>query len=106
MPFYDDITAEEAKTCGILRIMPAAYLEIKRTLLTAVSCYGPFKKREAQTWFRIDVNKVTIVNQICIIYDWFKTLGWIPSTDEWAAPSDSSKRNNSDSSKAKKVRRR
>jgi hypothetical protein len=57
-PEYNKITAEEAKTCATLRILPTQYLEIKRTILTAVNCYGPFKKREAQTWFRIDVNKV------------------------------------------------
>jgi hypothetical protein len=41
--------------------------------------YGPFRKREAQTWFRMDVNK------ICVIYDWFKALGWIPEYDQWEA---------------------
>ena len=55
---YDELTAEELKTCGILRIYPEQYLEIKRTMLYAVVAYGRFKKREAQTWFRIDVNKV------------------------------------------------
>ena len=58
MPEFDDLTPEEVKTCANLRILPSQYLEIKRTLLTAVNVYGPFKKREAQTWFRIDVNKV------------------------------------------------
>jgi hypothetical protein len=61
MPDFDDITPEEVKTCATLRILPRQYLEIKRTILTAVSCYGPFKKRECQTWFRIDVNKVFVL---------------------------------------------
>jgi hypothetical protein len=59
MPEFHHLTPEEIKTCATLRISPQQYLEIKRTMLTAVNCYGPFKKREAQTWFRIDVNKVT-----------------------------------------------
>jgi hypothetical protein len=62
MPEYDTLTTEEIKTCGILRILPTQYLEIKRTMLTAVCSYGPFKKREAQTWFRIDVNKVLMAS--------------------------------------------
>ena len=62
MADYELLTAEEIKTCATLRILPQQYVEIKRTMLTAVSSYGPFKKREAQTWFRIDVNKVLIIN--------------------------------------------
>jgi hypothetical protein len=58
MSDFDSLTAEEIRTCATLRILPQQYMEIKRTMLTAVSSYGPFKKREAQTWFRIDVNKV------------------------------------------------
>jgi hypothetical protein len=58
MADYEILTSEEIRTCATLRILPQQYLEIKRTMLTAVSSYGPFKKREAQTWFRIDVNKV------------------------------------------------
>ena len=55
---YGLLTREEVVTCEILRIFPTQYLHIKKTLLNAVATYGPFKKREAQTWFRIDVNKV------------------------------------------------
>ena len=64
MEYYEDLTLEEIKTCATLRITPKQYIEIKRTMLTAVRSYGPFKKREAQTWFRIDVNKVK--NQLTI----------------------------------------
>ncbi|XJO74869.1 hypothetical protein BDV3_005626 [Batrachochytrium dendrobatidis] len=74
----DELTKEELQTCATLRIYPDVYYNIKKTMLQAVAYYGPFKKREAQTWFRIDVNK------ICIIYDWFKSLGWIPNDGEWA----------------------
>eukprot|EP00842_Homolaphlyctis_polyrhiza_P005687 jgi/Hompol1/6119/HPOL_000712-RA len=83
---YGTLTPEELSTCETLRILPEVYFHIKRTMLQAVAHYGPFKKREAQTWFRIDVNK------ICIIYDWYKSIGWIPNTGEWSssalAPSD------------------
>ena len=58
---FDELTSEEVRTCATLRILPNQYLEIKKTLLTAVETYGPFKKREAQTWFRIDVNKVITI---------------------------------------------
>jgi hypothetical protein len=54
---YQALTPEEIQTCSTLRIYPSQYLNIKQTMLNAVSA-GPFKKREAQTWFRIDVNKV------------------------------------------------
>jgi hypothetical protein len=104
MQDFELLTSEEIKTCATLRILPLQYMEIKRTMLTAVSSYGPFKKREAQTWFRIDVNKVFFYNEICIIYDWFKSLGWIPNTDEWAA-AESGKRVSTNDSK-KKIRRR
>ncbi|KAL2915321.1 hypothetical protein HK105_205186 [Polyrhizophydium stewartii] len=80
MELYDLLTPEELSTCAILRILPKVYFDIKKTMLQAVRHHGPFKKREAQTWFRIDVNK------ICIIYDWFKDLGWIPNTAEWSPP--------------------
>ncbi|KAI8900218.1 hypothetical protein BC833DRAFT_582694 [Globomyces pollinis-pini] len=99
MPDFKSLTSEEVKTCGVLRISPQQYMEIKRTMLTAVQCYGPFKKREAQTWFRIDVNK------ICIIYDWFKSLKWIPNTEDWAVP-DQTRRNSVDQPRTKKVKRR
>lgn len=64
MPGYFSLTIEELKTCGTLRITPQQYLEIKKTMLTAVIAYGPFKKREAQTWFRIDVNKARMILMI------------------------------------------
>lgn len=53
---YQDVTKEELMTCKILRIFPAQYLHIKETMLKQVM-KGPFKKRDAQAWFRIDVNK-------------------------------------------------
>ena len=55
---YHLLTKEEIRTCSALRILPAQYLNMKKVLLTAVDNRGPFRKREAQTWFRIDVNKV------------------------------------------------
>ncbi|KAI8911764.1 hypothetical protein EDD86DRAFT_246020 [Gorgonomyces haynaldii] len=79
---YHELTPEEVTTCSTLRIYPAQYVMIKRTMLKAVANLGPFKKREAQTWFRID---------ICILYDWFKALGWIPNFDEWASEKRSKK---------------
>lgn len=70
-PRYDDLTSEELRTCVTLRLRPIHYLHIKETLLKA-SVRGPYKKRDAQGWFRIDVNKTNKV------YDWFVTIGWIP----------------------------
>lgn len=72
---YDDLTYEEVKTCEALRMTPMVYLHLKRTMITAVLTVGPFKKRDAQDWFRIDVNKTNK------IYDWFQGLGWIPNWD-------------------------
>ena len=69
-------TAEEIITCGILRIYPIQYLHIKDVMLRQV-LKGPYKKRDAQTWFRIDVNKTNR------LYDWFSALCWIPSQEEW-----------------------
>ncbi|KAJ3090081.1 Transcriptional adapter ada2 [Quaeritorhiza haematococci] len=64
----------EHTACTILRLKPAPYLFVKQTLLKA-SIRGPFKKRDAQSWFRMDVNKTNR------IYDWFVGIGWIPN---WA----------------------
>jgi hypothetical protein len=68
---FECLTPEEVKTCSTLRILPSQYLDIKRVMITASKHCGSFKKREAQTWFKLDVNK------ICILFDWFKSLGWI-----------------------------
>ncbi|KAJ1565331.1 Transcriptional adapter ada2 [Nowakowskiella sp. JEL0078] len=70
------LTKDEVLTCRILRLSPELYLHIKETLLSAVIVRGPYKKRDAQGWFRIDVNKTNK------LYDWFKSLGWIPETPE------------------------
>jgi hypothetical protein len=82
---YHDLTPEELKTSSILRVTPSQYLSIKETILTHVHTRGPFKKRDAKSWFRIDVNKVIGTNQTAILFDWFRALGWIPSEEEWAA---------------------
>jgi len=76
-PGYNQLTEEEIKTCSTLRMMPDQYLHIKQTILSAAETRGPFKKRDAKSWFRIDVNKTAV------LFDWFRSLGWIPSDDEW-----------------------
>lgn len=73
---YNELTKEEIHTCKILRILPAQYLHIKQVMLQQI-LKTHFKKRDAQAWFRIDVNKTNR------IYDWFCALGWIPSKEEW-----------------------
>ncbi|KAI8823642.1 uncharacterized protein EV422DRAFT_521827 [Fimicolochytrium jonesii] len=65
---YSQLTSEEVRTCRTLRLYPATYLQIKTTLLQAPP---GFKKREAQKWCRVDVNKTGK------LYDWFAALGWI-----------------------------
>jgi hypothetical protein len=59
-PGYDKLTAEEVTICSTLRILPDQYLHIKETILVQVEKRGPFKKRDAKSWFRIDVNKVVL----------------------------------------------
>ena len=76
-PYYDDLTPEEVRVCSAMRILPEQYLHIKETILTQVETRGPFKKRDAKAWFRIDVNKTAI------IFDWFRALGWIPMDEQW-----------------------
>jgi hypothetical protein len=76
-PNYDVITPEEVRTCSSLRILPDQYLHLKAVILHAAETKGPFKKRDAKSWFRIDVNKTAV------LYDWFRSLGWIPSDLEW-----------------------
>ena len=75
-PGYEELTPEEIKVCSTLRFLPSVYLHMKKSMLTAVYTFGPYKKRDAQLWFRVDVNKTSQV------YDWFRGLGWIPKTDE------------------------
>ncbi|KAJ3098337.1 hypothetical protein HDU97_004112 [Phlyctochytrium planicorne] len=75
---YWDCNPEEIETCSILRMLPSQYLEIKETLLATIVVRGPYKKRDAQGWFRIDVNKTNK------LYDWFYSCGWIRvATQEW-----------------------
>ena len=76
-PGYDELTYEEIRTCSTLRILPDQYLHIKQTILSAAESRGPFKKRDAKSWFRIDVNKTAV------LFDWFRSIGWIPSDEEW-----------------------
>ncbi|KAJ3416369.1 hypothetical protein HDV05_001937 [Chytridiales sp. JEL 0842] len=64
LPRFSELNAKEVECCEILRILPAQYLEIKETLLATVVVRGPYKKRDAQGWFRIDVNKTNK------LYDW------------------------------------
>jgi hypothetical protein len=67
---YDDLTFEEIQIASILRVLPSQYLHIKETMLTQVLKRGPFKKRDAKSWFRIDVNKVIFIDnrlQFCLI---------------------------------------
>ncbi|KAI8894531.1 hypothetical protein BC833DRAFT_568261 [Globomyces pollinis-pini] len=74
---YNKLTFEEIRIASTLRLLPSQYLDIKSTILTQVKKRGPFKKRDAKSWFKIDVNKTAI------LYDWFKGLGWIPSDEDW-----------------------
>ncbi|KAJ3329762.1 Transcriptional adapter ada2 [Blyttiomyces sp. JEL0837] len=77
-PRRNECNPQEIATCETLRIMPSQYLEIKETLLATVVVRGPYKKRDAQGWFRIDVNKTNK------LYDWFVAVGWIDiATAEW-----------------------
>ncbi|KAI9362024.1 hypothetical protein DFJ73DRAFT_812985 [Zopfochytrium polystomum] len=77
-PRRNECNAEELRTCEILRLLPAQYLDIKETLLATVIVRGPYKKRDAQGWFRIDVNKTNK------LYDWFVGVGWIDiATEQW-----------------------
>jgi hypothetical protein len=56
---FEQLTPEEVGICSTLRILPDQYLHIKETILSQVAKRGPFKKRDAKSWFRIDVNKVS-----------------------------------------------
>lgn len=62
---YDDLTFEEIQIASILRVLPSQYLHIKETMLTQVLKRGPFKKRDAKSWFKIDVNKVFFYSSDC-----------------------------------------
>ncbi|KAJ3164752.1 Transcriptional adapter ada2 [Irineochytrium annulatum] len=72
-PSYDLLTPAEVRTCEILCLSPTKYLDIKIVLLSARAAHGGgvFKKRDAQGWVRVDVNKLGKV------YDWFVGLGWL-----------------------------
>ncbi|KAJ3043570.1 Transcriptional adapter ada2 [Rhizophlyctis rosea] len=72
---FHRLTMEELRTCAVLRLTPTQYLHIKATFLSAAKSRGTFRKKDAQRWFKMDVNKT------CILYDWFLALGWIPSPE-------------------------
>jgi hypothetical protein len=61
---YSNLTFEEIGICSTLRILPLQYLHIKETILgNVLKLKGPFKKRDAKSWFRIDVNKVNFIGK-------------------------------------------
>ncbi|KAH6571447.1 hypothetical protein BASA60_007159 [Batrachochytrium salamandrivorans] len=50
---FTALTAEEVGICSTLRILPDQYMHIKEVILTQVERRGPFKKRDAKSWFRL-----------------------------------------------------
>ncbi|KAJ3321657.1 Transcriptional adapter ada2, partial [Blyttiomyces sp. JEL0837] len=72
-PGMSELDSDELRTCEVLRLAPLAYLTIKKTLLSARHHRGTFKKRDAQRWCRVDVNKTGK------IFDWFISKGWLIS---------------------------
>ncbi|KAJ3108458.1 Transcriptional adapter ada2 [Phlyctochytrium planicorne] len=68
---YEKLQPDEVTVCSTLRLPPNVYLSIKETLLSARHEKGTFKKREAQRWCRVDVNKTGK------IFDWFVAKGWL-----------------------------
>ncbi|KAJ2783001.1 hypothetical protein GGI15_002731 [Coemansia interrupta] len=84
-PLADKLAAAERHCCSVLRILPEQYIAIKQTLLREGKARipGTFKKRDAQRLCRIDVNKTSK------IYEWYVTIGWLPSgSGLYAQPSD------------------
>ncbi|KAJ3162875.1 hypothetical protein HK101_000649 [Irineochytrium annulatum] len=71
MESYDQLCSSERDVCATLRLSPVQYLQIKDALLSGRARRGTFRKREAQGWCRVDVNKTGK------IYDWFVSLGWL-----------------------------
>ncbi|KAJ2607349.1 hypothetical protein H4S08_004859, partial [Coemansia sp. RSA 1365] len=77
-PMADKLAAAERHCCSVLRILPEQYLTIKQTLLKESQNrlpLGTFKKRDAQRLCRIDVNKTSK------IYEWYVSMGWLPTSD-------------------------
>ncbi|KAI9359991.1 Homeodomain-like protein [Zopfochytrium polystomum] len=70
---YELLASDEVQVCSTLRLLPMMYLTIKETLLSARHHRGTFRKRDAQSWCRVDVNKTGK------IYDWFLSKGWLVS---------------------------
>ncbi|KAJ3410840.1 ATP-binding cassette sub- G member 1 [Chytridiales sp. JEL 0842] len=70
---YEQLADDEIQVCSILRLPPTVYLKIKETLVSARHYKGTFKKRDAQKWCRVDVNKTGKV------FDWFIAKGWLIS---------------------------
>ncbi len=70
-PGYDELSPEELKTCCTLRMMPTQYIHVKKTMISAVYHRDFFNKRDAQVWFRMDVNKASF---IFIFFFFFRCL--------------------------------
>lgn len=66
-----NLTASEQALCSQLRLLPRAYLSIKRSMLQEYAKKGSLRRREARALVRIDVNKLGK------IYDYFISMGWI-----------------------------
>ncbi|KAJ1724197.1 hypothetical protein LPJ53_001535 [Coemansia erecta] len=84
-PLADKLAAAERHCCSVLRILPEQYIAIKQTLLREGKARipGTFKKRDAQRLCRIDVNKTSK------IYEWYVTIGWLPTgSGMYAKPSN------------------
>ena len=65
-PSINLLTPEEATLAATLRLYPAQYMQIKRTVLGATYTRPPFRKKEMRSWFPIDVNKINK------LYDWYR----------------------------------
>lgn len=57
LPGYDKITDRERELCAHIRLVPEAYVEFKRTLVTECMRMGSLKLAQARSLIKIDVNK-------------------------------------------------
>jgi len=65
------LTASEASLCSTQRILPSAYLVMKKEIIAEYVRRGRLSRRESRTLFKMDVNKVGKV------FDLIEAEGWL-----------------------------
>ncbi|XP_052800808.1 transcriptional adapter 2-alpha-like [Mya arenaria] len=72
LPGFDQLTSQEKELCSHLRLVPAAYLDFKATLVSEASKNGTLRLAQARQLIKIDVNKTRKIFDFLVTEDYIK----------------------------------